>query len=30
VVCGKLAQDREEAVRRGAAEITAWTDDTGC
>ncbi|MCX4430234.1 hypothetical protein [Streptomyces mirabilis] len=29
-VCGKLAQDQEEAVRRGAAEISAWTDDTRC
>ncbi|WP_406841448.1 hypothetical protein ACICHK_39780 [Streptomyces sp. AHU1] len=29
-VCGKLAQDQEEAVRRGAAEIAAWTDDTRC
>ncbi|MFF9757596.1 HEAT repeat domain-containing protein [Streptomyces sp. NPDC014344] len=27
-VCGQLARDPEEAVRRGAAEITAWTDDT--
>ncbi|MFD7064611.1 hypothetical protein [Streptomyces sp. NPDC059906] len=26
--CGKLAGDQEEAVRRGAAEILAWTDDT--
>ncbi|MEV5947589.1 hypothetical protein [Streptomyces sp. NPDC051993] len=30
VACGKLAQDQEEAVRRGAAEISAWTDDTRC
>lgn len=29
-VCGKLAQDQEEAVRRGAAEISAWTDGTRC
>lgn len=29
-VCGKLAQDQQEAVRRGAAEISAWTDDTRC
>lgn len=28
--CGKLARDQEEAVRRGAAEISAWTDDTRC
>ncbi|MFJ1732813.1 hypothetical protein [Streptomyces sp. NPDC088254] len=28
--CGKLARDQEEAVRRGAAEISAWTDGTGC
>ncbi|MGW5235275.1 hypothetical protein ACWEQU_23985 [Streptomyces nodosus] len=27
-VCGQLARDPEEAVRRGAAEITAWTDYT--
>lgn len=26
--CGKLARDQEETVRRGAAEISAWTDDT--
>lgn len=26
--CAKLARDKEEAVRRGAAEISAWTDDT--
>jgi hypothetical protein len=25
-VCGPLAQDPEEAVRRGAAEISEWTD----
>nr|WP_279577650.1 HEAT repeat domain-containing protein [Streptomyces cyanogenus] len=25
--CGRLARDREEAVRRGAAWIAAWTDD---
>lgn len=29
-VCGQLARDPEEAVRRGAAEISAWTDDTRC
>ncbi len=29
-VCGQLVRDPEEAVRRGAAEISAWTDDTGC
>ncbi|MFF7504120.1 hypothetical protein ACFZBM_32535 [Streptomyces lavendulae] len=28
--CGKLAQDQEEAVRRGAAEISAWLDGTSC
>lgn len=27
-VCGQLAQDPEQAVRRGAAEISAWADDT--
>lgn len=27
--CGSLARDPEEAVRRGAAEIAAWTDGTG-
>ncbi|WP_252541363.1 hypothetical protein [Streptomyces sp. RO-S4] len=27
--CRRLAQGQEEAVRRGAAEISAWTDDTG-
>ncbi|MCJ1679267.1 hypothetical protein MTF65_18340 [Streptomyces sp. APSN-46.1] len=26
-VCGKLARDREEAVRRGASDISVWTDD---
>ncbi|MEE1931306.1 hypothetical protein V1J52_24575 [Streptomyces sp. TRM 70351] len=26
--CGKLARDPEEAVRRGAADISAWVDDT--
>ncbi len=29
-VCGQLARDPEEAVRRGAAEISAWTDGTRC
>ncbi|MFS8202281.1 hypothetical protein ACLVWQ_26785 [Streptomyces sp. CWNU-52B] len=29
-VCGKLAQDQEEAVRRGAAEISTWTSAYGC
>lgn len=28
--CGKLAQDQEAAVRRGAAEISEWTDGTRC
>ncbi|WP_370423809.1 hypothetical protein AB8O64_07025 [Streptomyces sp. QH1-20] len=28
--CGKLARDPEKAVRRGAADISAWTDDTRC
>lgn len=28
--CGKLARDPEEAVRRGAADISAWADDTRC
>lgn len=28
--CGKLARDPEEAVRRGAAEISAWADGTRC
>ncbi|MGW5781323.1 HEAT repeat domain-containing protein [Streptomyces sp. NPDC003863] len=26
--CRKLARDREEAVRRGAADISTWTDAT--
>ncbi|MEU7428636.1 HEAT repeat domain-containing protein [Streptomyces sp. NPDC040750] len=26
--CGKLARDPEEAVRRGAADISMWTDST--
>nr|WP_255946766.1 HEAT repeat domain-containing protein [Streptomyces sp. ODS25] len=26
-VCGQLAHDPDEAVRRGAAEISAWADD---
>jgi hypothetical protein len=26
--CRKLAKDQEEAVRRGAVEISAWTADT--
>ncbi|MFE9562454.1 hypothetical protein ACFYM0_15265 [Streptomyces sp. NPDC006487] len=26
--CGKLAQDREESVRRGAAEISVWASGT--
>ncbi|MEU5756819.1 hypothetical protein [Streptomyces sp. NPDC047829] len=26
--CGQLAKDQEEAVRRGAVEISKWTDDT--
>ncbi|MFI9604812.1 hypothetical protein ACIHCX_34065 [Streptomyces sp. NPDC052043] len=29
-VCGQLARDPEAAVRRGAAEISAWADDTRC
>ncbi|MFI0966511.1 hypothetical protein ACH4S8_34730 [Streptomyces sp. NPDC021080] len=28
-VCGRLARDPEEAVRRGAADISAWTDAKG-
>jgi HEAT repeat protein len=28
--CGALARDPEEAVRRGAADISAWIDDTSC
>lgn len=28
--CGKLARDPEEAVRRGAAVITAWADVSRC
>ncbi|MFF4522611.1 HEAT repeat domain-containing protein [Streptomyces bluensis] len=28
--CGELARDPEEAVRRGAAELSAWTDDARC
>ncbi|MET8447914.1 hypothetical protein [Streptomyces sp. NPDC005209] len=28
--CGKLVQDPEEAVRRGAAAVSAWADDTRC
>ncbi|SEE16775.1 hypothetical protein [Streptomyces sp. TLI_105] len=28
-VCGKLARDPGEAVRRGAADISAWTDGDG-
>ncbi|MEU9580245.1 HEAT repeat domain-containing protein [Streptomyces chilikensis] len=27
-VCGQLAHDPQEAVRRGAAEISTWTDGT--
>ncbi|MFP8942194.1 hypothetical protein ACLIYM_12265 [Streptomyces fenghuangensis] len=30
VVCGQLARSHEAAVRRGAAEISAWADDTRC
>jgi hypothetical protein len=26
--CGEIARDKDEAVRRGAAEISAWTEDT--
>jgi hypothetical protein len=29
-VCGQLVRDPEAAVRRGAAEISAWADDTAC
>lgn len=29
-VCGQLARDPEEAVRRGAVEILAWADNTRC
>ncbi|MYR42893.1 hypothetical protein GTW67_12865 [Streptomyces sp. SID5910] len=28
--CRKLARDPEEAVRRGAADISTWTDGTRC
>ncbi|MFH8516794.1 hypothetical protein ACH4CE_17085 [Streptomyces gelaticus] len=28
--CGKLARDPEEAVRRGATDISAWADDPRC
>ncbi|MGW1715114.1 HEAT repeat domain-containing protein [Streptomyces sp. NPDC002156] len=28
-VCGQLARDPEAAVRRGAAEMSGWADDTG-
>lgn len=28
--CRALARDQDEAVRRGAAEISAWTDGTRC
>ncbi|WP_107089014.1 HEAT repeat domain-containing protein [Streptomyces sp. NRRL B-3648] len=28
--CGKLARDPEEAVRRGAAHVSMWTDGTRC
>ncbi|MFF3604377.1 hypothetical protein [Streptomyces sp. NPDC002463] len=28
--CRKLARDREEAVCRGAADISTWTDTTKC
>ncbi|MEW2574200.1 hypothetical protein [Streptomyces sp. NPDC047070] len=27
--CGKLARDPEEAVRRAAADISAWADNPG-
>jgi HEAT repeats len=27
-VCGQLVRDSAEAVRRGAAELSAWTGDT--
>jgi len=28
--CGKLSRDQEKAVGRGAADISAWTDDARC
>lgn len=28
--CGKLARNPEEAVRQGAAAISAWVEDTRC
>ncbi|MFD7132883.1 hypothetical protein [Streptomyces sp. NPDC059894] len=28
-ICGRLAREPAEAVRRGAAEILAWTDAAG-
>ncbi|MFF2026612.1 hypothetical protein ACFVW2_33070 [Streptomyces sp. NPDC058171] len=29
-VCGQLTRDPEAAVRRGAAEVSAWADSTRC
>ncbi|MCW1100264.1 HEAT repeat domain-containing protein [Streptomyces sp. RS2] len=29
-ICGQLARDQDEAVRQGAAEVSAWMDGTGC
>lgn len=28
VICQQLVRDRDAAVRRGAAEVLTWTDDT--
>ncbi|MEJ1202569.1 MULTISPECIES: HEAT repeat domain-containing protein [unclassified Streptomyces] len=29
-ICGQLARDQDEAVRQGAAEVSAWMDGTRC
>ncbi|MFF0190338.1 hypothetical protein [Streptomyces sp. NPDC005244] len=29
-ICGQLARDPEEAVRRSAAQVSAWVDGKGC
>ncbi|MFB6550756.1 hypothetical protein [Streptomyces sp. NPDC056405] len=29
-ICGQLARDQDEAVRRGAAEVSTWMDGTRC
>lgn len=29
-VCGQLARDPDEAVRRGAAEVSVWADGARC